>query len=574
MADSTFDTHRLEQEARAHKTVDDAWRILAETPVVANKLGRTLHRLPDIGPEVMASRASEGRNIIARIDLLDTTVLSPDLYSTVASARTTAESWVNAEKWYWLVFDPLGDGFFSMFAPSAYSGGFVLDIVHEALANTSFVDRDGADEHLRLIGQYARIVRQITERTRGQAGRGIYMPSPQRLRSCALVAGLKERAFSSLHGISADSAGISPTVSDVVHSRILTEVGPAFDELLELLDSTDYATNAPESVGLCSYPGGAEIYDELVTQHTTQTLSAVEVHRRGHERMARIEDEMRELMTTVGFEGSPITYLNSIGEDPRWRASTDEEVEMHFQRYIDRFDSEVGNAFGVLPSAEYGVAPMHAAASGSMTFGYYSPPHPARTSGLYFFNGSHLRDTALPMIAALNYHELVPGHHLHLAIQSETTNLHPIRQYSGTTAFTEGWAEYAARFAGEVGMYREPEELFGRLMMEAFLTSRLVVDTGMNALGWSLERGRDYMREHSFLGEEEIASETLRYSCDIPGQALAYKLGDDFLYALREELRADLGAGFDITDFHDAVLRAAGLPLPLLSKQVRSDLLS
>jgi uncharacterized protein (DUF885 family) len=121
-------------------------------------------------------------------------------------------------------------------------------------------------------------------------------------------------------------------------------------------------------------------------------------------------------------------------------------------------------------------------------------------------------------------------------------------------------------------MYREPEERFGRLMMEAFLTSRLVVDTGMNAFGWNLERAREYMREHSFLGSTEIDSETLRYSSDIPAQALAYKLGDDFLHDLREDVRAGREGEISLAAFHDAVLRAAGLPLPIVAASVRREL--
>jgi uncharacterized protein (DUF885 family) len=117
-------------------------------------------------------------------------------------------------------------------------------------------------------------------------------------------------------------------------------------------------------------------------------------------------------------------------------------------------------------------------------------------------------------------------------------------------------------------MYENTAERFGRLMMDSFLTTRLVVDTGMNALGWSLEQARDYMREHAFMPEAEIRSESLRYSCDIPGQALAYKLGEDFLVERREEMRRELGARFDMREFHDAVLMPGALPLPQVAANV------
>ena len=570
----TATDHLADTQSAARELLEATWRMVSETPLVARELGRTLEHLPDIGRDAIARRAREGRDMLAQIERLDAAALPSDLALDLSVAHRLATGWTRAEDWYWLVFDPLGDGFFSMFAPSAYSGAFVLNIVHEALENATIDDPADLERHLELVGDYAGLVRQITERTAGQAERGIHMPSAQLARAIPLVAGLKGVALENLRAVSARADRIlSADALSRVHRRISSEVEPAFDDLLRLLGSADYASRSPESVGLGSYPGGAEIYEELVTLHTTQSLSAAEVHDRGLARMARIDGEMRALVASVGFDGSPQAYREALAENPRWRASTDADIAAHFQRYIDRLAPEVDEYFGTLPRSEYGVAPLPAAVSGSMTFGYYSPPQPDREMGLYFFNGANLSKTSLPMVAALNYHELVPGHHLHLALQHERTDLHPLRQHSAATAFTEGWAEYAARFAGEIGMYREPEEHFGRLVMEAFLTSRLVVDTGMNAFSWSLERGREYMRAHSFMGETEIESETLRYSCDIPAQALAYKLGDDFLHRLREDVRAELGDDFRVADFHDAVLHAAGLPLPLVEQQVRERML-
>src|SRR5262249_18502431 len=153
--------------------------------------------------------------------------------------------------------------------------------------------------------------------------------------------------------------------------------------------------------------------------------------------------------------------------------------------------------FQVAPQADYGVTPLPEALQGSMTFGYYDAPRPDRNRGLYLFNSRNLTKQALFNVGALIYHELVPGHHLHLATQRENLLLHPLRAHSFVNAYNEGWAEYAGTFAGEIGMYEAPEERYGRLVMDAFLTCRLVVDTGMNVLGWSLERARGYMHAHS-----------------------------------------------------------------------------
>jgi uncharacterized protein (DUF885 family) len=208
-----------------------------------------------------------------------------------------------------------------------------------------------------------------------------------------------------------------------------------------------------------------------------------------------------------------------------------------------------------------------------MTYGYYDPPRKDRDRGLYMFNPANMTKRPLFNIGALTYHELMPGHHLQIAVQHENPrDLHPLRAHSFVNAYVEGWAEYAATFAGEIGMYELPEERYGRLEMDAFLTSRLVVDTGMNAMGWSLDRGRDYLRSRGRLPEAEVLTESVRYSCDIPGQALAYKLGDKEILAMRERMRCAMGSCFDIKDFHRSILGPGALPLRDLGWHVNHEI--
>jgi len=207
-----------------------------------------------------------------------------------------------------------------------------------------------------------------------------------------------------------------------------------------------------------------------------------------------------------------------------------------------------------------------------MTFGYYDAPQKGRAEGIYFFNAKNLTSQSLFNLAALTYHELLPGHHLHLSTQQENKALHPFRTYSSVNAYNEGWAEYAATLAGEMGLYEAPEERYGRLVMDAFLTSRLVVDTGMNALGWSLAQAREYMRERSGMTQAEILTETVRYSCDIPAQALAYKLGDTKIFALRDRMSAALGPAFTIKNFHEAVLSPGAIPIPELEWHIDHEI--
>jgi uncharacterized protein (DUF885 family) len=274
---------------------------------------------------------------------------------------------------------------------------------------------------------------------------------------------------------------------------------------------------------------------------------------------------MHRIREELGFAGDHKALLTHLNEDPRWRADTVDGVKAVFQRYIDRLAPRLGEYFATEPKAGYSIAPLPEALQDSMTFGYYDAPRPGKDQGLYFFNARNLTRQALFNIGALTYHELMPGHHLHLAMQNESRRLHPLRVHSSVNAYNEGWAEYAATLAGEMGMYETAEERYGRLVQDAFLTSRLVVDTGMNVLGWSLEQAREYMRRYSGMAETEVLTETLRYSCDIPAQSLAYKLGDTEILNLRHRMQSALGTAFRLRDFHAAVLESGALPLPDLA---------
>ena len=169
---------------------------------------------------------------------------------------------------------------------------------------------------------------------------------------------------------------------------------------------------------------------------------------------------------------------------------------------------------------------------------------------------------------SLIYHELLPGHHFHLATQNENKILQDYRRKYTSGAFTEGYAEYAASLGIEMGMYEDPYELYGRYLAEIFLASRLAVDTGLNALGWSLQEARDYMAKYVVQSKEEIASETLRYSTSIPAQALNYRLGYEKHWELRRRAEAALGEQFDIREYHDIVLSDGSKPLVVLELKV------
>jgi len=197
---------------------------------------------------------------------------------------------------------------------------------------------------------------------------------------------------------------------------------------------------------------------------------------------------------------------------------------------------------------------------------YYAPPDDGSRPGYFYVNTWDLPSRPRYTMAALAYHEAVPGHHLQIAIQQEL-DLPDFRRHQGFTAFTEGWALYAERLAGEVGGYPDPYAEFGRLTFEGWRAARLVVDTGIHAFGWSRERAIDYLLQNLGLSEHDVISEVDRYIA-WPGQALAYKIGELEIRRLRTEAERELGDAFDLRAFHDAMLENGALPLDVLRRRM------
>jgi uncharacterized protein (DUF885 family) len=254
--------------------------------------------------------------------------------------------------------------------------------------------------------------------------------------------------------------------------------------------------------------------------------------------------------------------------DPRFLAKTPDEVGERLMAALHRIEPQIPRWFLRKPRAPYGVRRLGAESEGSWTFGYYQQPSATDPQGTYYYNGSKLDQRPLVDAAALIYHELLPGHHFQIALQLENKALPAFRRSSFPTAFVEGWGEYASNLGIEMGVYDDPYALYGRLAADMMLTTRLVVDTGMNALGWPRSRAMDLMRDNCLISDTQIETETLRYSASIPGQALAYKIGSSKIQELRLRAEKELGERFDIRRFHDAVLSHGALPMAVLEAHI------
>jgi uncharacterized protein (DUF885 family) len=352
-------------------------------------------------------------------------------------------------------------------------------------------------------------------------------------------------------------------------AAIETRVLPAYRRLLEFLRDS-YTPAARKSIAAVELPDGRAYYAALVRHYTTLDITAEQVHRIGLDEVARIQHEMDAAMRATGFAGDLAAFQHFLRTDPQFYATTPQQLLERASWIAKQIDGRLPGWFGKLPRLPYSVQPVPADLAPNYTAGRYSPPPQGGTrGGEYWVNTTSLDQRPLYALTALTLHEAVPGHHLQISLARELADVPPFRQQLDPTAFVEGWALYAEKLGVDMGMYRTPYDEFGRLTYEMWRACRLVVDTGMHALGWSREQARDYLRSHTALSEREVQTEIDRYIA-WPGQALAYKMGELKILELRQRTRAALGADFDIRAFHDTVLGNGGVPLPVLEQQVNA----
>jgi uncharacterized protein (DUF885 family) len=351
---------------------------------------------------------------------------------------------------------------------------------------------------------------------------------------------------------------------------VVTSVRPALARLRDALaDEALPAARPDERPGLVHVAGGAEAYALLIRSHTSLALTAEALHETGLGEVERIDAEFADLGAhLLGTDGTAATLARLRG-DPALRFATRGEIHAVAERSLDRARQAIPAWFGILPHAPCVVVPMgpHEEEHGTIAY-YRQPAADGSRPGQYYINLSAPETRPRYEAEALAFHESIPGHHLQIAIGQELTGLPEFRKHLGPTAFFEGWGLYTERLAGEMDLYSGAMDRFGVLSFDAWRACRLVVDTGMHAMGWPRDRAIAFMREHTALGVNNIANEVDRYIV-WPGQALAYKTGQLEILRLREEARAALGPAFDIRAFHDAVLGNGAVPLETLRDVVR-----
>jgi uncharacterized protein (DUF885 family) len=348
----------------------------------------------------------------------------------------------------------------------------------------------------------------------------------------------------------------------VVRERI----GPAYRRLRDHLVDT-YLPACRDTVGLRDLPDGPDWYTERVRAHTTTSLRPQEIHETGLAEVARIDAAMDEVMATTGFVGERSAFARFLAEDPRFQFGSDAALLAAYRDIAKRIDPGIPRLFGRLPRLPFGITAVPADQAPSQPTAYYMPGSiELGRPGMFYANTYDLVSRPSWNMESICLHEAVPGHHFQLTLAQETEGLPRFRQQSlSCTAYVEGWGLYCESLGPELGLYTDPYQRFGALDAEMMRACRLVLDTGLHALGWSRDQAIEFFAAHSVTPRHEIVVEVDRYIV-WPGQALAYKVGELHLQGLRGALAAAQADGFDLRAFHDDVLRNGALPLDLLTE--------
>jgi uncharacterized protein (DUF885 family) len=530
--------------------------------VLRAELGLPIETIRAITYENAADDATFGATVLANLKAIDATALDHNRWLTYQTLGYLSTNAVAEQKYFWLQQQA-----------TPYAGGSQISELTALVAATPIGTPADAQQYIALLHQYAAFVTSIDTLLHGQHERGIILPNVETDASLAVFQAYDVPAASSPFvltdaRLAALPAAQRPAIEADAANAIANEIVPAFDGVIAYLKGP-YRAGAPAGVGLAQYPGGRDYYQYLIFQSTTLTTTPEALHATGLREVGRLNAQIDVIRRQLGFKGNLAAFKHFLATDRQFFPATTQAFGDRLEVYVRRAAAAAPAFFSQMPKTPYGVEPLPKALAGAQTFGYYDPPTAARHEGRYLYNAWHPERTSMLGAGALICHELLPGHHFQIALQQENTTLPDVRHYDFTeTGYVEGWGEYASQLCWNMGVYRTPYDKLGRMMQDLMVSTRLVVDTGMNALGWSRERAMQYMRANLTLNEKQIETESLRYSTDIPGQALAYKTGELTMLALRAHAKAELGSAFDIRRFHKWVIGSGAMTLDTLRAHV------
>ena len=541
-----------------------AW-VMENDPYARMNIGENIKQLPTIAPEAVKKDAAYARQLKAELTHIPAATLSMDDQVSYAILslmldRQIAAPQINACSFGVTPFDT------------------VLQYARDGLNGFAINTPADADLYVKLVAALPAYINQMQVNLARNAVTGMTLPKVYIGYTAPQFANIAKDGEASPFALSPDrlaklpKAKASQTV-EAVNQLISGKVNPALNSFSTYI-SGPYAAKATDTIGMGQTPSCAAVYKQLVRFETTTDMTPDAIHKLGLEQVAGIKAEMAAIQKQIGFEGTPKEFWTHLQSRPELKAKSKAEIAANMQKYADFIEARLPQLFEGTIKAKGVARPISEDREAGETFGIYSLPTATEPQGVYWFNGANELKGIGITHEGLIAHELYPGHHYQAMLVVENTALSAFRKSYMPSAYSEGWAEYAGRtVAKELGALSDPYYRYGSLSDELFLATRLVVDTGMNAKGWSLEKARGYMKENIFKTNEQIATESLRYGAAIPAQALGYRIGHITILNLRRKLEAEMGTKFDIKRFHTAMLNYGALPMFMLEKVARYELM-
>jgi len=553
-ADATADFQAL---------LDEHWEwTLSNSPEMASALGdrRFNQAWQDRSIDAIEQRHKQAREFLNRTYAIDRNALQDDEQLNYELFRRQLQDEVDEHQ------------FKGYLLPFSQRGG--VQNLNNLTNQLSFVTLQDYDDWLARLGKVDQVIDQTIKlaeqgRKSGIVSPGILMERiPDQISAQLVEFAADSPFFTPFESLpesfsAADRERLRAAATEVIEETVL----PAYRELDRYFNKK-YLPAARDSIGLSELPNGSAWYEYLARSFTTTRMTPDEIHRLGLEEVSRIRGEMEKIIQEVEFDGSFADFLVYLRTDPQFYYDNPDDLLEAYLATSKRIDPELVNLFGKLPRMPYGVKPIPDSIAPDTTTAYYSrPAADGSRAGIYWVNLYRPEVRPKYEIEVLSVHEAMPGHHLQIALQQELDDMPNFRRFLGFTAFVEGWGLYSERLGYDLGLYQDPYSRFGQLTYDMWRAVRLVVDTGMHYKGWTRQQAIDFFKDNAAKAEHDIVNEIDRYLV-MPGQALAYKIGQLKILQIRERAEVQLGKDFDIRAFHDELLGAGALPLDLLERRM------
>jgi uncharacterized protein (DUF885 family) len=360
-----------------------------------------------------------------------------------------------------------------------------------------------------------------------------------------------------------DQERLSKAYTVMIQNKII----PAYKKMKEFLEK-EYVPNCTDKAAITATALGRSYYDYLVKYHTTTTLTAEQIFDIGEKEVARISEEMEKVKNEVGFTGDLQSFFIHLRGDKKLMPfSTPEQVLASYQAIYDRMKPNLTKLFSNTPKTKFEIRRVPAFMELTAAANYLPGSNDGSRPGIFYVPIPNAKKHNVLADESLFLHEAIPGHHYQCSLQAENTALPEFRRTLIYNAYCEGWALYTESLGKELGLYTDPYQYFGMLGQEMHRALRLVLDVGLHTKGWTREQAIQYSMEHEVGSEQGIISEVERY-IGMPGQALAYKIGQLKIRALRTRAEKELGSKFNVAEFHENILIMGCVPLHVLEDRV------